>query len=74
MYNIIYVCDFRAVTFFNCEITCDFTDIQGSIFDRKTTARRFDTTHDILRSLSLAQCFLKGVEEFEANHYWPSCI
>ena len=33
--------------------TWDLTDDQASIYDRKTAAQRFDTTHDILRSLNL---------------------
>ena len=37
----------------------DFRDVEASIYDRKTAAQPFDTTDDILRSLSLAQSLLK---------------
>ena len=43
-----------------CEITCDLTDVSASIYDRKTTARRFDTIPDILPPLSSKQSVLKG--------------
>ena len=46
--------------FLNCGRTCDLTDDTASIYDRKTAARHFDTIHDILRALSLAQSLLKG--------------
>ena len=36
----------------------DLTDVLTWIYYRKAAARRFDTTQDILRSLSLAQSFL----------------
>ena len=36
------------------------TDVQAPKYDRKTAARSFDTIHDILRALSLAQSLLKG--------------
>ena len=38
--------------FFNCEITCDSTDIPVSIYDRQTAACRFDTIRNILGSLA----------------------
>ena len=41
-----------AQAFFNCEFQ--------SLYDWKTAARPFDTIHDILRSLTLAQSLLKG--------------
>ena len=34
--------------------------LQASIYDRKTAATRFDIIHAIPRSLSLAQCLIKG--------------
>ena len=46
--------------FLNCESTYDLIDLPASIYDRKLKARRFDTFHDILLSLSLAQSLLKG--------------
>ena len=49
-----------AQTFLNCVSTFDLTDVLGSIYDRKTAARPFDTIYDILRSLSVAQSLLKG--------------
>ena len=49
-----------AQTFLNSESTSDFTYVPAPMYDRKTTARTFDTIHDIIRSLSLAQSFLKG--------------
>ena len=49
-----------AQTFLNCVSTFDLTDVLGSIYDRKTAARPFDTMYDILRSLSVAQSLLKG--------------
>ena len=52
--------DIRAFDFFNCESTCDFTDVSASIYDRKAPARTFDTIHDNLRCLSLVQSILKG--------------
>ena len=47
-------------TFLNRESTCDSKDVAASMYDRKTAARTFDTTHGILRSLSLAQTLFKG--------------
>ena len=47
-------------TFLNCVSKFDLTDVLGSIYDRKTAARPFDTIYDILRSLSVAQSLLKG--------------
>ena len=44
---------FVSLTFLNAESMSDSTD-------KKTAARRFDTIHDILRSLSLEQSLLKG--------------
>ena len=49
---------FGALIFFNCERTCDLTDVQAWIYDRKMVARRFDTIHVILRTLRLAQSLL----------------
>ena len=42
------------------ESTRDLENVQDSIHDRKTTSRRFETIHDIVRSLSLAQSLVKG--------------
>ena len=47
------ICDIRAFVFLNCEITCVLTDIQASIYDRKTAAQPFETIDKILRCLSL---------------------
>ena len=49
-----------ALIFLNCESKFDSTDVPSWIYDRKTAARPFDTIHDILRCLSLAQSLLKG--------------
>ena len=46
--------------FFNGERTCGLRDVPASIYDRKIEARLFDTNHNILRCLSLAQSVLKG--------------
>ena len=46
--------------FLNCERTCGLKDVSASIYDRKTDARPFDTIHDILRFLSLAQSLRKS--------------
>ena len=52
-----------------------------SNYDRKTAARRFRTTHKILRSLGLAQSFLKGENapiwrcrnrEVNFFHFWQN--
>ena len=51
--------DILAFDFFNYETTCDVRDVPASIYDTKTAARRFDTIHDILRSLGLAQSLRK---------------
>ena len=47
-------------TFLKCERTCDLSDVPATMYDRKTTARPFDTIHGILRSLSLTRSRLKG--------------
>ena len=49
-----------STDFFNCESSCDLPDNPSPIYDRKTASRRFDTTHIIIRSLSLLQSLLKG--------------
>ena len=49
-----------ALFFLNCESEFDLTDAPSSIYDRKMDARFFDTIHDTLRCLSLAQSLLKG--------------
>ena len=54
------ICDIRAFNFMNCGSTCDSTDVTAQISDRKMAARRFETIHNILRSLSLAESLLKG--------------
>ena len=41
--------------FFNCESTCDLTEVPTSIYDRKMDARPFDTTNDIPGCLSFVQ-------------------
>ena len=57
-----------ALIVFKCESTCDFTDFSASIYDIKVAARRFNLIHDILRSLSLVQPHLKGLNgQFGAN-------
>ena len=51
-----------ALCFFNCESTCDLTDVPASIYDRKINARPFDIGRfqkDILRCLSLVRFLLK---------------
>ena len=54
------ICDIRAFDFFNWQKSFDLTDVSSWIYDRTTVAQSFDTIHDILRSLSLAQALLKG--------------
>ena len=49
----------QILLFFDFE-TCDSTDVPASNYARKIAARPFDTIHDILRCLSLAQSLLKG--------------
>ena len=44
-----------AQTFLTGLSMCDLKDALASMYYRKTAARHFDTIHDILRSLSLAQ-------------------
>ena len=58
--KIVKLVKIMAQTFLNCESTSDLTDVPASRYDRKTAARPFDSIHDILRSISLAQSFLKG--------------
>ena len=41
--------------FLNCDSTSVLKIIPAKIYDRKTTARRFETTNNILRSLSLTK-------------------
>ena len=48
-----------AQIFLNSESTCNSTDVPASMYGRKIAARPFDTIHDTLRSLSLAQSLLK---------------
>ena len=50
-----------ALIFWNRASTCGSTDLPVAIYDRKIAARRFDSIHDILRFLSLAQSLLKGL-------------
>ena len=45
--------------FLNCKSTYDLTDVQASIYDKKTASRRFDLVHDILSLLILAQSLRK---------------
>ena len=58
------ICDIRGFDCINCDNSCDLIDVTASIYDRKTDARRFestfDTIHGILRSLSLAQSLRKS--------------
>ena len=58
---------FGVFIFFNCESTCDFTDITASIYDRKMDARLFDNIHDILRCISLVQSLLEAL----LAQIWP---
>ena len=44
----------------NGESTCDLKIVPDSNHDRKTTSRRFETIHDLVRSLRLAQSIVKG--------------
>ena len=44
----------------SCKSTCDFTDVQASIYGRKIDARPFYTIHDILWCFSFVQSHLKG--------------
>ena len=54
------VCEIRAIDFLDSESTWDSTDVQAPIYDRKTAAKPFYTTHEIIRSLSLVQSLHKG--------------
>ena len=49
-----------SLILFNFESKCDLTNVSASVYDRKIDARPFDTIHDILRCLSLAQSLRKG--------------
>ena len=53
------ICEIRTFYFFNCESTCNLTDVQASIYDRKMDARPFDSILDILRCLSPVQSILE---------------
>ena len=53
------ICDILANAFFNCERTCDLTDVTASSYDRKTDARPFDTIHNILQCVNLVQSILR---------------
>ena len=57
--KIVIFVKFEPLILFKCESTCDLTDFQASIYDRKIDARPFDTIHDILRCLSLVQFLLE---------------
>ena len=59
-HKIVKCVKFWVLICFNCESTCDLTDVSASIYDIKIDARPFDTIHDILRGLSLAQSLFKG--------------
>ena len=50
---------FMLLIFGICGSMCDFTDFPGLLYDRKMVVRRLGTLINILRSLSLAQSFLK---------------
>ena len=54
------ICKIHGYDFLTCDSTCDLTDVPCSICDSLTAARRLDTIQNILRSLGLAQSFLKG--------------
>ena len=49
-----------AQTFLNSESNLHSTDVPVAMSDSKTAARPFDTIHNILRPLGLAQSLLKG--------------
>ena len=49
-----------AQTSFDLESSCDLTDAEYSMYDRKIADRPFDSIHDILRSLSLVEFLLEG--------------
>ena len=66
--RVLQVSRFSALIFSNCEILCNLTDVPASIYDRKRAGRRFDTIHDILRSLRLAQSLLKSPFLYAINH------
>ena len=57
---------FGLLIFFNCEKMSVFKDVPASIYDRKTEARPFATTNDILRHLSLVQSLLKDRNALKA--------
>ena len=54
------ICDIRTFDSSNCESTFDTMAVSAKISERKIDARRFDSIHDILRSISLTQSLLKG--------------
>ena len=58
--KIVKVVLFVALIILNSECTCDLTNVAASIYDRKIAVQTFDTIHDILRSLSLAQSLFEG--------------
>ena len=51
---------FGPLIYLNCESTCDLTDVQASIYDRKMDAQSFDTIDDIQRFFSLLQSLLES--------------
>ena len=56
-----------AQTFLIFVSTCNLTDIQVSMYDRKIMARPFDTIHDIIRSHSLVQSLSKDRNDIVGN-------
>ena len=53
--------------FFNCESTCDLTDVPASIDDIKIDARPLDTTND-MQSLGKDQFGASGTGELSLVH------
>ena len=54
------ICEINGTNLFKLWEYVYFAYFPPPMYDRKTTAWPFDTIHDILRSLSLAQSLLKG--------------
>ena len=61
------ICDIRAFDFFELWEKCVLTDVAASIYDRKPTARHFDTINDIQWCLSL----VKSHTNLESKHGDP---
>ena len=48
------ICKILAFDFFNCESTCDLTNVPASIFDRKIDARPFKRLSTMSQSCAIS--------------------